>query len=384
LRIVHIITRLNVGGATRALTALIPHLDGEKILIHGSLEKEEGDMAYLFNTLNCEMVKVNSMRRPVSPKDDFLAYSSFVYHLKRLKPDIVHTHLAKAGILGRSAAWTLGINRTVHTYHGNIFEGHFGGLTSRFFLFIERKFARRTSALVAVSQTLMTRLAHLFGTKKRWFVIPPPVNLTSLEDCDRNEARKSFGLNDESPVLGFLGRIVPVKNPLFLIDVLKHLGSEWILLIGGDGESKSTVEKIAQEKGVYKQVRFVGWVRDVAKFYRSCDVFAMSSRTEGFAMGIVEALRFGIPSVALATTGVVDLLDAPLTTDKPFIETEAGFAVYQNDPKTFAHCVRLAYERKSRGEDFTNPFKKIYERCSPSAVAEQYNSLYRSVIRNRL
>ncbi|MCX7704164.1 MAG: glycosyltransferase [Planctomycetota bacterium] len=384
MRVLHIITRLNVGGATRAITNLLPYLEGDKTLIYGEVEQDEADMSSLLNFLDCstiKLLKLPSLCRSISSKD-LSAYRSLLHYLKLLKPDIVHPHLSKAGFLGRLAAWRAGLRRTVHTYHGNIFESHFGGLRSRVFLAVERALAAKTSSLVAVSQTLRKRLSKLLGIRSRWSVIPPPVCFKFHSSAHRCHSKNPFGLDKNRLVLGFLGRLVAVKNPLFLVDVLKHLGEKWILLVGGDGPLKTAVEKKAVERGVRGQVKFAGWVNDIESFYEACDVFATTSESEGFGFGIVEALYFGVPNVALAATGVADVMNAPLLASEDFIKTDSGWVVYKKNPQIFAKCVLEAYKENKR--DFSTALKRILEICSPSTVAEEYNTLYRDLMRRIL
>jgi len=380
LDVVQIITRLNTGGAARAVTSLIPLLDGKQSLIFGRTEPDEGDMSFLTNGLDCEVVFCERLHRSISLKDDFAAYRAIGDTLRKLKPDIVHTHLSKAGFVGRKAAWDAGIRWTVHTYHGNIFEGHFSRTKGYLFRVIEKRLAKRTSRLVAVSETLKERLCRLIGGHGRWSVIPPPVTPLPAESRSRQEARKVFGIEENARVLGFIGRLVPVKNPLFLVDVLKMLGGDWVLLVAGDGQLRGEMEKAASRAGIFERVRFAGWVREIADFYSAVDVLALASKTEGFGLSVVEALSADTPVVALAATGVVDVLDAPLRSESAHLKVDGGYVVYTPSASEFAECVEQA-EAERESLNIGRAFQRIMESCSIERVAERYNSLYRELMR---
>ena len=378
--VVQIVTRLNTGGAARAVTSLIPLLDGKQSLIFGRTEPEEGDMSFLADGLDCEVIFCERLHRSISVKDDFAAYRAISDILRKLKPDIVHTHLSKAGFVGRKAAWAAGIRRTVHTYHGNIFEGHFSRTKGYIFRSIERRLARRTTCLVAVSETLKERLCRLIGGHRRWSVIPPPVTPLPAGNRSRKEAREMFGIEENARVLGFIGRLVPVKNPLFLIDVLKMLGGDWVLLVGGDGQLRGEMEEAASRAGVLERVRFAGWVREIADFYSAVDVLALVRKTEGFGLSVVEALSADTPVVALAATGVVDVLAAPLHSESAHIRVDGGYVVYAPSASEFAGCVERAEAERER-LNIGQAFERIMESCSIERVAERYNSLYRELMR---
>jgi glycosyltransferase involved in cell wall biosynthesis len=329
MRVVRIITRLNVGGPSIQAIALSDHLTArgvETLLVHGRLGDGEGDMRYLLPT-DVETRYLPALRRRVAPLHDALALARILRILRASRPHIVHTHMAKAGTLGRLA--TAIYNRTrgrgaparvVHTYHGHVLEGYFGSQTTTFFTRAERQLARLTDAIVAISPRIKNELVNQFriGHADQYRVVPLGFDLNELmaiDDDARLRARASYssGLDIAAGahVVTTVGRLTAIKqHRLFLAaaqKIAEHDPSA-IFLIAGDGELRSELERLARQLGIGERTRFLGWRRDLATIYAATDVFLLTSRNEGTPVALIESLAAGVPGVSTDVGGVRDVI----------------------------------------------------------------------------
>jgi glycosyltransferase involved in cell wall biosynthesis len=328
-RIARIITRLNIGGPSiqaidlsRELTA-----DGfETCLIHGHLADGEGDMTRLLPIGETRAVYVDTLVRPISPVNDLRAFWRLYRELCRWRPDIVHTHMAKAGALGRLAA--LLYNRTrgrgrparlIHTYHGHVFEGYFGSPSTRAFLVVERWLAKRTDALVAISPQVKKDLLETYGVARAEQVrqIPLGFNLDRLlavHSGDRAEARMALAIPEGAIVVSTVGRLTAIKQHSLFLDMASELArrsDRFLFLIVGDGELRSDLESRAAMHGIESRVRFLGWRGDLPTVYGATDIFVLTSRNEGTPVALIEAMATAVPSVSTDVGGVRDVITGP-------------------------------------------------------------------------
>lgn len=336
-RIARIITRLNIGGPSIQAITLSRELVAAGMdtwLIHGRLGDSEGDMRDLLSMEGAHELQVDALRRPIAPLHDVGALWRVFGALCRWRPHLVHTHMAKAGAIGRLAA--VAYNRTagrksparlVHTYHGHVFEGYFGSLHTRCLLAVERWLARRTDVLIAISPRVRHDLLHTFrvGTPDQVRLVPLGFDLERFVAIDpeaRVRARRALGVPEGDVVVTTVGRLTAIKEQRLFLDAAAVLAArcpEARFLIAGDGELRQSLEQQAQRKGLDARVLFLGWRGDLDVVYAATDVFVLTSRNEGTPVALIEAMASGVASVSTDVGGVRDVItDSAAGTLVPF------------------------------------------------------------------
>jgi glycosyltransferase involved in cell wall biosynthesis len=326
MQIARVITRLNIGGpsiqAIRLTTALEAH-GFETRLIHGRLGEGEGDMRYLL-TPGADVVFEPALCRPLSPFDDVRAVVRVYRQFRRLRPEIVHTHMAKAGLVGRLAATAYNLTRgsspparIVHTYHGHVLEGYFSPLMTRVFITIERILARLSDRIIAISPAIRAELLtlHKIGRTGQYRVVALGFDLqefAAIDDAARAEARRVLQVPPGVPVITTVGRLTAIKQHSLFLEVFQRVAAtrkDAVALIAGDGELRAKLEAQSAALGIGGRVRFLGWRRDLATIYGATDVFLLTSRNEGTPVALIEAMASGVPGVSTDVGGVKDVID---------------------------------------------------------------------------
>lgn len=360
-KVVRVITRLNIGGPSIQAIALSERLSDrgfETLLVHGRIPEGEGDMSYLLPASGVATRYLPRLRRPVAPVDDLLAIPQVYRLLCRVRPAIVHTHMAKAGAVGRTAARlynrTAGRHapaRVVHTYHGHVLEGYFSPRKTEMFIRAEQRLARWTDRIIAISPQIKRDLLETYGIgrEEQYAVVPLGFDLepfARITDGDRHQARTALQVPPGAPVIATVGRLTAIKQHDLLLAATReivavHPGA--VVLIAGDGELRGALEEKARNLGIETHVRFLGWRRDLATIYAATDVFALTSRNEGTPVALIEAMAAGVPGVSTDVGGVGDVI----------VDVAVGRRVPDGDPRAFADAVRALLvnpERRMIGE----------------------------------
>jgi glycosyltransferase involved in cell wall biosynthesis len=310
--LLRVLTRLGAGGPpihavllTRAMTAR----GYESALVTGQCGAQDGDMSYLLSPGDT-VHWVPEMSRAVLPGKDARALWRLFRLMKKLRPTIVHTHTAKAGVLGRIAARLAGVPVVVHTFHGNVLSGYFPEPVSRMIRLIERILAYFTDAVCVLSPQQAVELVERFKIAGRSKVHIIRLGM-DLEPFRRLEC-PSPGRN--SLTVGWLGRLVEVKNvPLLLAAVeetLRRTGSVRFL-VAGDGPEREAMKEASKRFGD-KGFEWLGWIRDVAPVMAQCNVLLQTSRNEGTPVALIQGMAAGRPFVSTAAGGVVDMASGPI------------------------------------------------------------------------
>ncbi|MEO8679334.1 MAG: glycosyltransferase [Vicinamibacterales bacterium] len=324
-RVARIITRLNIGGPSIQAAGLTNALEANHFqtrLFHGRLGEGEGDMSYLLSP-GADAVFIPTLCRPLSPLNDLRAFVSLYAELRRLEPAIVHTHMAKAGLVGRLAAALYNLTRgaaprarVVHTYHGHVLEGYFSPLMTRLFITFERMLAHASDRIVAISPAIRVELAGTYriGRDAQYRVIPLGFDLepfAAIDAAARLRARDGLGLAKDAVVLSTVGRLTGIKQHRLFLDVVQRVVAAHpatVALIAGDGELRADLEAHAAALGIGANVRFLGWRRDLDTIYAATDVFVLTSRNEGTPVALIEAMASGVPGVSTDVGGVKDVI----------------------------------------------------------------------------
>jgi len=320
LRVYRVIARLNVGGPAMHVVNLARDLDasGEftTTLVAGRIGDDEGDMGYYAGERGVSPVWIESLGRAPSLSNDLRTLLQLVRLFRRDRPDIVHTHTAKAGTLGRIAARIAGVPIVVHTFHGHVLGGsYFSPLLTGVYRFIERQVARLTDCIVALTPGQAAELTELgVAEEARFRVIPLGLELerfraTSVEmgAARRSAIRAEFGTGPETPVVGIVGRLVPVKNHELLFRALVELSAPELWIVGA-GEREAELRALARELGVADRIRWLGWRHDLTPLYPAMEVVALVSHDEGTPVALLESLAAGTPVVATEVGGVGEVM----------------------------------------------------------------------------
>jgi glycosyltransferase involved in cell wall biosynthesis len=326
-RVTRVITRLNIGGPSIQAIGLTRDLRAagfETCLIHGATAASEGDMRALLPIGDNASLHVEELVRPISPLRDLRALWRIYRSMREWQPEIVHTHMAKAGALGRLAA--LFYNRTrgrkrparlVHTYHGHVFEGYFGSPSTKVFLAVERFLARYTDALVAISPQVRQDVIHTYGVardEEQVHLVPLGFDLgrfAALADEDRRRARAALEIPNGAIVISTVGRLTAIKQHGLFLDMAAILAAQspdYLFVIAGDGELRAELEARAAELGLAARLRFLGWRGDLDTVYGATDVFVLTSRNEGTPVALIEAMASGVAAVSTDVGGVRDVI----------------------------------------------------------------------------
>ncbi|MCS6872660.1 MAG: glycosyltransferase [Anaerolineae bacterium] len=317
-KIVHIISRLNIGGISPyviPITALLRGAGYQSALIAGSLGRREGDMSYLADRVGVQPTYIPRLGRDISPLRDLATVVQLYRLLRREKPTIVHTHTAKAGFVGRLAAKLAGVPFIFHTYHGHVFHSYFGTLKTRFYITLERFGAALSTRIIAVSPNLRREIGQVYriAPLRKVAMVIPGYDLSALREVKRpcGDFRARFGIPAEAPLIGIVGRLVPIKNHALFLSAMAQVAQEVPqarFAIIGDGELRPALEAQAESLGIARSVIFTGWQDDLPAVYGALDCLVLCSKNEGLPSAVIEALVTGAPVVATAVGGVVDML----------------------------------------------------------------------------
>jgi glycosyltransferase involved in cell wall biosynthesis len=321
VRVLRVIARLNMGGPAlhvAYLTAGLAERGYDTTLVAGSLAPHEDSMAFVAERLGVDVVRIPELHREISPVRDAVAVARLARLIRRERPQIVHTHTAKAGAIGRLAAVLAGDARppiVIHTFHGHVLRGYFDPVRSEGFRRLERWLARMSTALVAVSPEVRDDLVRLgIAPAKKFAVIRLGIELedrVAPDADDRAETRRLLGIPADRFVVGWIGRMTSVKRTEDVLRAFKHLrdgGVDASLCLVGDGPQRGAVERRAHELGVMRQTLFLGFQEEVAQYYAAFDALVLPSLNEGTPVSAIEALAAGRPVVATRVGGVPDVV----------------------------------------------------------------------------
>lgn len=309
LRIVHVIARMNVGGPAILISALMDGLnnkDFESHLITGYCEENEVDYLQA-NKLNLGETRIAGFGRSISIFSDLKSLILIMKALRKAKPDIVHTHTAKAGVIGRiTALIAVPKAKRIHTFHGHLLHGYFSPGKTKLVVLIEKLLARITNLIFVVGNNVKADLLNAgIGTDRKMQVTFPGLRVES--SVEKAKTRDSLGISQDAVVLIFVGRLTQIKRPERLIDSYRKSiepNSNSVLLIVGDGELRNLLEK--QSAGL--NVKFLGWRTDVYDLMAASDIAILTSDNEGMPITLIEAAHLGLPEISTDVGSVSDVV----------------------------------------------------------------------------
>ncbi|MFH1022195.1 MAG: glycosyltransferase [Planctomycetota bacterium] len=377
LRVIRIATRLNLGGPARQIEALLRRApEGmETTVVAGHAERGEYDLFDDFRAAGLPVVRCPFLSRNIRPAADVLSLFWLTRYLKREKPDVVHTHMAKAGYVGRLAAKLAGIPAVVHTYHGFVLEGYFDAWKTRLFRRMERASARRSARLIALSPALARMIPERYGITDdagKITVIPPAMDFARLDNAAscRGKLRAALDIPARARVIAFVGRLVAVKAPELFIEAAGLAGADaenLRFVLAGDGPLRPALECLVAEKKLRDRVLFAGdWRKDIREIYADSDLIVLSSKNEGVPITAIEALACGVPVVATSVGGLPDLIT----------DARLGRLVPPGDVAALAAAIVTSFDDADR--EFRMKF--VRDRYDAGTAAETHRALYHEIL----
>lgn len=405
-RILRIINRFNLGGPTHNAAYLTRYLPGdfETLLVGGAQEQSEEGSGHILKSMGVEPLILPEMQREVAPWRDRSAYRRIKQLIKEFKPDIVHTHAAKAGAVGRMAASELGVKAIVHTFHGHVFHSYFGAVRTAMYKNIERFLARRSSRIVAISEKQKSELVdeHRICGDDKVSVIPLGFDLSKFQ-CEqaakRALFRRVYGLADDEIAIGIVGRLVPVKNHDLFLEAMKQVrersGRKVRAFIVGDGEERERLVGLTRELGLSQvqgpyfnghgfghgvnghamveraDITYTSWIKEIDIVNAGVDVVALTSVNEGTPVSLIEAQAANRPIVSTKVGGIENVV----------LEGTTALLSPTEDIEQFsANLLRVVEDDGLRARMAQGGWEHVRQRYHYTRLVDDTAALYRELL----
>ncbi len=394
-KVLRILNRLTIGGPLLNASYLTKYLapEFETLLVVGDRESHEKDASFITDQLGIKPLYLPEMGRSINPMRDYAAFRRMKAIIRDFKPDIVHTHAAKPGAIGRMAAHQLKVPVIVHTYHGHVFHSYFNSSKTKLILTAERYLAKRSDAIIAISKAQQKELTEDFNIAPvdKFRIIPLGLDLDKFSQdyaTKRKKFRAEFALADDQIAIAIIGRLVPVKNhTLFLVAlqyVLNNTTRKVKAFIVGDGETRKALEAKAKELGILftgekdtdhpHPLIFTSWRSDVDVINAGVDIIALTSFNEGTPVSLIEAQAANNPIVSTSVGGISDVV----------LEGKSGLLSPLSDNQQF--CTNLL-ELVNNDELRNNLSKQgnafVKEQFSYQRLMKDMSSLYHELLANK-
>lgn len=347
-RVLRIINRLNLGGPTYNAAYLTKYMtDFDTLLVSGMKDESEESSEFIVKKLGLEPLYVPEMYRELNPFRDYKSYFKIRKIINDFKPDVVHTHAAKAGAVGRLAAIHESVPVIVHTFHGHVFHSYFNKAKTQLFLNIERYLAKRTTKIVTLSPKQLRELSDEFkiAPKEKFQIVNLGFDLSRFvenQEEKRKHFRATYQIEDDEIAIGIIGRLVPIKNHSLFLKALKEVAAKTQkkirAFIIGDGELRHQIENEAAQLGIAFSsigenrktlLTFTSWIKDVSECNAGLDVIVLTSNNEGTPVSLIEALAAGKFIVSTKVGGIEDIVE----------DGKNAFLVEKGNDKMFAQAL---------------------------------------------
>lgn len=386
IRVLRIINRFNIGGPTYNATFLSRYLSDEyeTLLVGGLPEPGEADSLYVLEKYGVKPILIEEIKRNPDFSSDRKAYKKIRQLIQDFKPDIVHTHAAKAGALGRRAAHAENVPVIVHTFHGHVFHSYFGKVKTRLFKEIERRLAKRSTGIIAISPQQKKELTeiHKITEPNKVEVIPLGFDLLPFKegrDNFRDVVRQELGLKQNEVAVAIVGRLAPIKDHDFFLDVVELIKDQIQVpvkfFVVGDGTEKSHIEervKWINESG--EVVRLMSWIKDISRFNAAMDIVCLTSKNEGTPVSLIEAQAANIPVISTNVGGVKDIVR----------NLETGIVVEERRQDLYADkLLELINDEKKRAKLSQNGWSHVEERFHYTTLVSNMDRYYKQLLRDK-
>jgi glycosyltransferase involved in cell wall biosynthesis len=399
-KIVRIIARLNVGGPAKHVVWLTSGLaEYQTVLVAGTVPPGEGDMGYFAEQAGVVPHFIPQMSREISLNDVTTIWKLYRLFVRE-KPELIHTHTAKAGTAGRVAGFfyrwfTPGLLvgrprrcKFVHTYHGHIFHSYYGRWKTRAFIVIERMLAALvTDRLIVVSEQQRTEICKEFGVGNpgQITVIPLGLDLEVFNGSShrRSKFRQDLGVEDKTVLIGIIGRLTEIKNHQMFLEIVKRFRGTDLpvrFVIIGDGSLRDSLENASRSLGLSDAIIFAGERKDPEYFYPALDIVALTSHNEGTPLTLIEAMANERPVIATGVGGVVDLL-GDVVEDGSFRICNRGIGVSPGDVNAFAAgLTRLVNNEELRKRLARRGFEFVQQKYPKERLLTDIRKLYEELL----
>lgn len=391
-RVLRIHNRLIIGGPAINVTYLSKYMEPEfeTTLVVGGKDDHEQGAEYLLENLDLKPVVVEEMKRKIFPLQDGTAYRKIKELIEYYKPDIVHTHAAKSGIIGRMAADACKVPVIVHTFHGHVFHSYFNSFTTKVFIQIERYLAERSTGIIAISDSQKNELAEVYKIcpSEKINIIPLGLDLDKFshqQEAKRQQFRSTYQLQDDEIAIGIIGRVVPVKNHELFVAAAQKLQKQTKeklrFIVIGDGESRAAMEQLFADAQIdysfvpdgYKNTTAfcTSWQTEIDKVLAGLDIVALTSHNEGTPVSLIEAQAASRPIVSTRVGGVADIMT----------DAQAGFITTPNDADEFATALlKLVESPKMRTQFGDFGKKQVLEKFSYQRLVKDMSAYYYTLL----
>ena len=391
-RVLRILNRLIIGGPALNATYLTRYMEPEfeTMLVIGGKDDHEQDATHLTDRLGIKPVVVPEMKRAISPGQDREAYRKIKALIRDFKPDIVHTHAAKSGTIGRLAASACKVPVVVHTFHGHVFHSYFSKWKSQAFINIERYLARKSSGIIAISDIQKKELADIYRIcpADKIDIIPLGFDLDRFiaqQDEKRIAFRAKYDIADDEVAIGIIGRIVPVKNHSLFVAAAARLLSQTSqkirFIVIGDGDMRPQMEADFKTAGIdyayypqeprHARAICISWQTDMDCVLAGLDIVALSSHNEGTPVSLIEAQAAGRSLVSTNVGGVSDVV----------INQRSGYITDPGNAEQFAHALQQLAESSTLRAAFGEAGQhNVLERFSYQRLVHDMSGYYNRLL----
>jgi glycosyltransferase involved in cell wall biosynthesis len=391
-RVLRILNRLIIGGPSLNATYLTKYMSPEydTQLVIGGKDDHEQDATFLADNLGIPLTVIPEMKRAININNDRAAYAEIKKIIKDFKPDIVHTHAAKSGAIGRLAASHCNVKGIVHTFHGHVFHSYFGKLKSNTFIQIERYLAKKTDAIIAISELQKQELGNKYKIcpNDKIHIIPLGLDLDKFStntEQKRKHFRSQYYIADDEIAIGIVGRIVPVKNHSLFIKIAAQLiqstSKKIRFIIIGDGDMRESMEKEIQNLNIdytyfpqnkrYALMTCTSWHQEMDVVFSGLDIVALTSHNEGTPVSLIEAQAASKPVVSTNVGGVADVV----------LQNESGIIVNPNDCETFSQALLSLIENEVQRKTMGGLGKEFVQRkFTYQRLVNDMKSLYHQLL----
>ncbi len=386
IKILRIINRFNIGGPVYnaiLLSAYMPE-EYDTLLIGGLPEKNEENSTYIAEKYGVNPLLISEMQREPNFKNDRKALKKLKEIILTYQPDIVHTHASKAGALGRKAAFDCAVPIVVHTYHGHVFHSYFNWWKTKLYQAIEKRLAKKTTGIIAISELQKNDLALKYKICKleKIEIINLGLDLGPFNENktdNRDKTRSAFGLNDSEIAIAIVGRLAPIKNhDLFLkcASVIHEKTSKKVVyfIVGGGEEFRSIEEKVNALKAKGIDIRMTSWIKDINTFNAGMDILCLTSKNEGTPVSLIEAQAAGIPFVATKVGGIKDIVS----------ENNTGYLVDLNDSDAFIEKLLHLIENENKRQEMSQKgWSFVQEKFQYKTLIAKTDSYYKFLLNQK-
>ena len=385
-KVLRIINRFNIGGPTYNAAYLSKYLsnDFETLLVAGEKDETEDSSQFILHELGLKPIIIPEMKREINLKNDRIAYQKIKEIIADFKPEIVHTHASKAGAIGRLAAYKMKVPVILHTFHGHVFHSYFGKVKTTIYKTIERNLAKKSTKIIAISPIQKKELStiHKIAKPNKIEVIPLGFDLNKFKENQkekRNSFRQKWLIEDNEIAIGIIGRLVPIKNHHFFLNVVKKISEITTkrvrFLIIGDGELRGELENYCKQLKIdfsteqnttNALLTFTSWITDIDVALAGLDIVALTSKNEGTPVSLIEAQAAGKPIVAVNVGGIENIV----------IPNETALLSNINDEQLFTENMLSLIEENNKRIAFSQKGTHVFKSFHYDRLVHDMEKLY--------